>query len=65
MTLYSALPKDYLQKTMYFCLLLKIQAKRIGKNINKNLSGKYNQKLFDNAKQYATDAPKSASERAV
>ena len=33
----------------------------IGKNIMKNLSGKYRQKLLDHAKQSATDALKTAS----
>ena len=47
-------------------------SKNIGKNISKNLSGKYTpsmlatrQKLLDHAKQSATDAPKTASERAI
>ena len=31
----------------------------------KNLSGKYNQKLLDNAKQSATDAFQIASKRAI
>ena len=39
--------------------------KNIDKNISKNLSGKYNQKLLDHAKQYATDALKTASKRAI
>ena len=34
------------------------------KNIIKNLSGKYNQKTFDHAKQSATDALKTASKTA-
>ena len=33
----------------------------IGKNIMKNLSGKYRQKLLDHAKQSATGALKTAS----
>ena len=33
----------------------------IGKNIMKNLSGKYRQKLLDHAKQSATDPLKTAS----
>ena len=33
-----------------------ILSKNIAKIINKNLSGKSNQKLFDYAKQFATDA---------
>ena len=35
---------------MYFCLLA-----NIGKNISKNLSGKYSQKLLHDAKQSAAD----------
>ena len=50
---------------MYFCLLLEIWEKNIGKNICKNLSKKYNQKLLDHAEQCATDAFKTASKRAI
>ena len=39
--------------------------KYIGKNISRNLSGKYSQKLLDHAKQSATDAFKTASKRAI
>ena len=39
--------------------------KKIGKNIIKNLSGKYRQKLLDHAKNSATDAFKTASNRAI
>ena len=49
---------------MDFCLLLKVQVKKNGKNINKNLRCKYSQKL-DHAKQSATDAFKTASKRAI
>ena len=34
---------------------------KIGKNVSKNLSSKYNQKLLDHAKQFETDALKTAS----
>ena len=34
-----------------------------GKNISKNLSGKYSQKLLD-AKQFVTDAPKTSPKKA-
>ena len=34
------------------------------KNIGKNLSNKYGQKLFDSAKKSATDVIKTASKRA-
>ena len=36
-----------------------------GKNISKRLSGKYSQKLLDNAKQSATDALKTSLKRVV
>ena len=39
--------------------------KNIGKNIRKNLSGKYNQKLLDHAKLSGTDVFKTGSKRAV
>ena len=48
---------------MNFCLLLKIWV--IGKNISKNLSGKYSQELLDHAKQFAIDALKTVSKRAI
>ena len=37
----------------------------IGKNIRKNLSHKYSQRLIDHAKPSATDAFKTASKRAI
>ena len=48
----------------------KIYVKRYGflsfaKNIGKNLSNKYGQKLLDSAKKSATDAIKTASKRAI
>ena len=36
-----------------------------GKNIGKNLSNKYGQKLVDSAKKFATDALKIAGKRAI
>ena len=39
--------------------------KNIGKNISKDLSGTQSQKLLDHAKQFATDAFKTASKRAI
>ena len=36
-----------------------------GKNISKNLSGRYSQKLLDYAKQSATDVPKTMSNRVI
>ena len=43
---------------MYFT---KTTSKKIVKNISKNLSSKYNQKLLDHAKKSATDAIKTSS----
>ena len=39
--------------------------RNMGKNINKNLSSKYSQKLLDHAKQSATDVLKTTSKRAI
>ena len=39
--------------------------KNIGENISKNLSTEYSQKIIDHAKQYATDAFKTASKRPI
>ena len=55
---YSLEPKD------------RIYVKRYGfmsfaKNIGKNLSNKYSQKIIDTAKKSATDAIKTASQRAI
>ena len=40
-------------------------SKTIGKNISKNLSGKYNQKFLDHAKQSLTDALKITSKKVI
>ena len=40
-------------------------SKNVGKNVSKNLRGKYSQKLIDHAKQSATDAFKTVSKRAI
>ena len=37
----------------------------LGKNIIKNLNGKYNQKLLDHANQSATDALKTNSKKSI
>ena len=37
----------------------------MGKNTGKNLSSKYSQNFLDHNKQYATDALKTASKRAI
>ena len=39
--------------------------KSIGKNITKNLSGKYSQKPLDHTKKSDTDALKTISKRAI
>ena len=39
--------------------------KSIGKNVNKNLSGRYSQKLLDHAKQTAADAFKITSKSSI
>ena len=43
----------------------KNMCKTNGKNISQSLSGKYNQKPFDHAKQSATDAIKTFSKRVI
>ena len=50
---------------MIFCLLLKIWVKNIGKNISKNLRGKYSKKLLDHARQFATVAFRTSSTRSI
>ena len=40
-------------------------SKDIGKNISKNLSGKYSQKLLDHVKQSTTDALKTTPKRVI
>ena len=44
-----------------FLSFVKNISKNVGKEINKNLSGKHNQKLVDHAKKSATDLFKTAS----
>ena len=44
---------------------LRSNAKNIGKNISKNLNGKYSQKLLDHAKQSASGPFKTAAKRAI
>ena len=40
-------------------------AKNIGKNISKNLRGKYSQNILDHAKQSATDELKTTPKRVI
>ena len=39
--------------------------KNVDKNIRKNLSSTYSKKIFDHTKQFATDALRTASKRAI
>ena len=50
---------------MDFLSFAKLMGKNIDKNICKNLSGKYNQKILDHARQSATDALKTTSKRVI
>ena len=55
---------------MTYSIEPKIYVKRYGfllfaKNMGKNLSNKYTQKLLDSAKNSTTDAIKTASKRAI
>ena len=59
---YSVQTRDQIFVRDYeFLSFAKNMDKNIGKNISKRLSGKYSQKLFDHAKQSATDALKTTS----
>ena len=62
MMCYSVQPTDRVFVKGYgFLSSVKNMSKNIDKIISKSLSGKYCQKLFDLAKQWATDAFKIAS----
>ena len=60
MTACSAQPSDWIFVKGYGFLSF---AKKMGKSIGKNLSGKYSQKLLDHAKKSATDTLKTSSEK--
>ena len=63
---FSVQPRDRIFVKGYgFLSFAKNMGKNIGKNISKNLSGKYNQELLDHAKQFAIDALKTISKRAI
>ena len=58
--------RDQLFVKVYgFLSFAKNVGKNVSKNIIKNLSGKYDQKRFDNAKPSATDALITASKRVI
>ena len=62
MTRYSVQPRHRkFVKGNGFLSFAKNMSESIGKNISKNLSGKYSQKLFDHAKKSATDVLKISS----
>ena len=66
MARYSAQPKDWIFVKVYgFLPFIKNMGKNIVENISKNWSGKYGQKLFDLAKNSATDAIKTSSKRVI
>ena len=59
---YSVQTRDRIFVRDYeFLSFAKNMDKNIGKNISKRLSGKHSQKLFDHAKQSATDGLKTTS----
>ena len=62
MTRYSVQRRDRIFVKGYGFLTF---ARNMDKNISKNLSSKYGQKLLDHAKQPATDALKTASKREI
>ena len=62
MTRYSFQPRDGIFVKGYIFLSF---ARNIGKNISKDLSSKYSQKLLDHAKQSATNAFQTPSKRAI
>ena len=63
---YSVQPSDRIMLKNYgFLLFAKNMDTNIGKNINKNQSGKYSHKLLDRAKQSATYSFKTTSKRTI
>ena len=66
MTRYSVQSRDriFVKGCGFFLSFAKNMGKSICKNIRKNLSGKYSQRLPDHAKQSATDAFQTASKGA-
>ena len=63
---YLVQPRDQIFVKGYgFLSYAKSMGKNMGKNISKNVIGRYSKKIFDHAKQPATDAFKTASKRAI
>ena len=61
MASYSFQPRDRIFVKGYgFCLLLEIC-----ENVSKNLGSKHSEKLIEHTKQFATDAFKTVSKRAI
>ena len=66
MTLYSVQPRDGIFVKGYgFVFLLKNVRRNIGKDITKNLSSTYSQKLIDYAKQSPTNSVKTVPKRGI
>ena len=66
MTQYSLQPSDWIfvkgSRNLSFA---KNMSRIIVKNVSKNLSGKYSQKILDLAKKSVTDAFKTSSKRSI
>ena len=66
MTCYSVQPKDQIFVKGYgFLFFAKNMCKNFGKNISKKIRSKYSQEFFENDKQYAINALKTVSKRAM
>ena len=66
MVRYPIEPKDRIFVKGYNCFCFASNMnKNVGENLSKSVSGKFSQKLFDYAKQYATDTFKTASKKVV
>ena len=66
MTWYSVQPRDRIFVKGYgFLSFARNMGENVGKDICKNLSSKYSQKLLDHAKQSATDALNTSSKNAI
>ena len=66
MTRCSVQPRDRIFVKGYgFLFFAKNMGRCIGKNVSKNLIGKYSQKLLDHAKKSAIDALKTTSKRVI